>query len=568
LRRTLGALALLTLLSAGAAATASSNPIPQGYSVAARSILYTGVEYSKLARSSPAVVAHVAHVVPNAPVDLRIVNAEDKLSTRPSDLETTSSMCGRVHCIVGVNGDFHINGAPAGGVITDGRMLQSPQPGRPQLTVTSNGHLVAGEFPWSGSLTLADGVQIPLASVNTPPPANGLALYTPAHGASTDVSTRTELLVKVRGGSLGALNQPTDVELRGVRVGGGPIPSDGAVLSGDAAAGQQLADAWARLQMGSRATLVVSSPVDAAASLGAYPVVLHGGQKAVPYGNDPNLINPRQPHTLVGWNAAGDVYLVAVDGRQVTSEGVSMDDAANFLLGLGATEAVNLDGGGGTTFVAGGAVWNRPSDPDPAHPGGFFERGATNAFVVMPRPGAPTPPPPPSKPPTTVSSDPLPDLTPAVPAPGSDGPPAAETPLGGGLFGPIGGIAGGSDPSDLPMGGSPGSIGVSRASVSPGGHKLGAAGSADGSDESAMGAPAGAPAAGGVDKVVGALTAPLAIASGLGSHLVEAAITGDPTGGLIPGARWGGIAAIAFAVTAVATRRRRRRRRRAGPAAS
>src|SRR5437764_1912125 len=179
MRRATGVLLLLALLGAGAAASASQSAIPQGFTVAAGSDLYCGVEYLKLTKGCPAVVAHVASLVPGAPVDLRVVNADDKLSTSPGDLETTSSMCGRVHCIVGVNGDFHDNGVPVGGVITDGRMLQSPDPTRPQLTVTKDGHLTAGVFPWTGSVIFPDGMQIALGAVNNDPPADGLTVYTP-----------------------------------------------------------------------------------------------------------------------------------------------------------------------------------------------------------------------------------------------------------------------------------------------------------------------------------------------------------------------------------------------------
>ena len=71
-------------------------------------------------------------------------------------------------------------------------MLQSPDPARPQLSVTKDGHLMAGPFPWSGALTFADGGQIGLAAVNTAPPTDGLALYTPDSGAATPLSTRTD----------------------------------------------------------------------------------------------------------------------------------------------------------------------------------------------------------------------------------------------------------------------------------------------------------------------------------------------------------------------------------------
>src|SRR5690242_7786494 len=77
-----GALALLAL-GMGATATASQNAIPQGFTVAARSDLYAGVEYMKLTNGTP-VVADVAHVVPGAWVDLKVVNAGDKLSTAPT----------------------------------------------------------------------------------------------------------------------------------------------------------------------------------------------------------------------------------------------------------------------------------------------------------------------------------------------------------------------------------------------------------------------------------------------------------------------------------------------------
>ena len=399
------------------------------------------------------VIAHVAHVAPGAPVDLRIVNANDKISTGTRELETTSSMCRRTRCVVGVNGDFHKLGAPAGAVIADGRMLHSPDPGRPQLTVTADGRLVTGTFPWTGSFT-ANGVRISVTAVNDAPQAEGLTLYTPAYGDRTEIPGRTELVVGAPAG-VASLNQPAALQLRGLRTGAGPIPADGAVLSADGAAAQQLRDIWARRSTASPPSpeLVVTSPVDAVLSLGSEPVVLRDGKRALPW-RDPNLIYPRQPHTLVGWNKAGDIYLVAVDGRQPGSDGVTMAEAADFLLDLGVTDAVNLDGGGGTTFVAGGSVWNRPSDNDPARPTQYTERGGTNALVVTSRPGAPlppeSPPPPPASAPTP-SGKPTPagagpsiwsDPEPYVPTDGVDGPP----------YGPVTGVGGRSAAGDLPLG--------------------------------------------------------------------------------------------------------------------
>ena len=58
------------------------------------------------------------------------------------------------------------------------------------------------------------------------------------------------------------------------------------------------------------------------------------------------------------------LYVVVVDGRQAGTVGAGLDDLANLMSDLGASDAVNLDGGGSSTlFVAAdGGVVNRPSD--------------------------------------------------------------------------------------------------------------------------------------------------------------------------------------------------------------
>ena len=236
--------------------------------------------------------------------------------------------------------------------------------------------------------------------------------------------------------------------------------------------------------------------------------MLRDSKRALPW-RDPNIINPRQPHTLVGWNKAGDIYLVAVDGRQPGSDGVTMAEAADFLLDLGVTDAVSLDGGGGTTFVAGGTVWNRPSDNDPARPTEYEERAGTNALVVTSRPGAPLPPAAPPPPPpsvTTPSGKPIPggggggmwsDSEPYVPTDGTVGV----------AYGPVTGVGGRSAAGDLPLG--PASASRSAAA-------------------SPLGAGAGDPAAPAPEVVSPPPTAGTAPAGDAGSEPAAA----DPGGGL------------------------------------
>ena len=76
----------------------------------------------------------------------------------------------------------------------------------------------------------------------------------------------------------------------------------------------------------------------------------------------------RHPRTLVGIREDGTVLIIAIDGRQAAlSNGASWSDMAWILLELGAVDAINLDGGGSTTFVTCPApkkyqVRNSPSD--------------------------------------------------------------------------------------------------------------------------------------------------------------------------------------------------------------
>ena len=57
------------------------------------------------------------------------------------------------------------------------------------------------------------------------------------------------------------------------------------------------------------------------------------------------------------------MFLVTVDGRREEwSAGMDLRELATFMLELGATEALNLDGGGSTTMWVRNEVRNRPSD--------------------------------------------------------------------------------------------------------------------------------------------------------------------------------------------------------------
>ena len=71
----------------------------------------------------------------------------------------------------------------------------------------------------------------------------------------------------------------------------------------------------------------------------------------------------RHPRTAIGFNADSTrLYFVVVDGRHLTSVGVTLKEMKGIFDALGAVTAVNLDGGGSSCILANDEVLNHPSD--------------------------------------------------------------------------------------------------------------------------------------------------------------------------------------------------------------
>ncbi len=76
---------------------------------------------------------------------------------------------------------------------------------------------------------------------------------------------------------------------------------------------------------------------------------------------DSDITLGRYPRAALG--IAGDRLLaVACDGRTADDAGMTLAELANVLVDLGATEALNLDGGGSASLVHHGRLRNRPRE--------------------------------------------------------------------------------------------------------------------------------------------------------------------------------------------------------------
>lgn len=440
--------AALALLIA-ATAIAAEGSVPAGYQVQGSTALANGVNHEVLTLADPAQSVQVARVAPGS-ARFVAVSSHDTVANQTVGAELPSDMCRRVGCYAGINADSTVagQGEPVGGVVSGGRLLRSPVPGRSQLNVTRDGRLSAGPLDWSGSVS-GNGRTLTIGGVNVGPRPGEVFLYTPAWGDITPEGADFELLVR-SSGAIGMIGATTALEVVGPYDALDRIPAGAAVLAASGSAAATLHDWVDRAAAGDRRPLElrIRTALDVVESVGGSPVVLRDGQPAFPDFDD-SFTRARHPRSLVGWNAAGEVVLVAVDAGREGASGMTLAEAADLLRGLGATDGFGFDNAA-VTFVAAGEVKNLPVDD--GYPGpnegrevspGHFERPAVNAFMVVPKPDDPPPAPPSTNPGTGTGTKPGTGGTTATTAPklttaGGGGPAT------GGVAAPVAGTGGSS----------------------------------------------------------------------------------------------------------------------------
>ena len=68
-----------------------------------------------------------------------------------------------------------------------------------------------------------------------------------------------------------------------------------------------------------------------------------------------------QPRSAVGYTNDNHLILIVIDGRQVNSRGVYLEELALIMKNLGCINALNLDGGGSSVLLVNENLMNRPS---------------------------------------------------------------------------------------------------------------------------------------------------------------------------------------------------------------
>jgi hypothetical protein len=355
--------ATLGLLGTGPVGpVAAESPLPGDYRVVASEVLAPGVEHQTLQQDQPFQIVHVARLAPGLAGRLLPVRANDVHTGPSAGTEPTSSMCTRVRCLAAVNGDYaDASGSSVGAMVVGGELITTPAREHVMLRVDGQARAsVHAGFDWSVGVTTADGETVPVSAVNRSQNGDGVVLYSRSWGASTGTdATTTEVALSLPPNVAGGLpSGSTRVRVGPAQAGGNaPIPAGQVVLSGRGAG----AGALTALSQRAGGVGVLTTDVGGLISaIGGSPQLLQSGNFAYPDKPD-SLTQERHPRTAVGITPSGETLLVSADGRG-DSAGLTLREAAQLLSGLGAVHAINLDGGGSTTFVTGGSVRNVPSD--------------------------------------------------------------------------------------------------------------------------------------------------------------------------------------------------------------
>jgi len=327
------------------------------------------------------------HAIESPPRSLRLLRLDPRRVVLASALATGEvparatvlDIARRTSALAAVNaGFFSPTGEPNGLLKIDGRLLSDTGRARGAVALTGTDR-VDGLFdqvsarvrlrfraggPWQ---------TVPVDGVDTVRGAGRLVLYTPASGASTDTTGGLEWTLRpVSAGPAGA---PAMFRASASSTAGnGAIPPDGYVLShGGTEAPAALAALARSPSIQVRESLVVRSGrrvrdwMRASTIVGGAGLLLRDGAPLTDWTVEqlsPGFETTPHPRTVIARDHTGMWWLMTIDGRQPgRAVGMSFGEMQAVLARLGATDALNLDGGGSTTMVVGGAVVNRPSDP-------------------------------------------------------------------------------------------------------------------------------------------------------------------------------------------------------------
>lgn len=292
-------------------------------------------------------------------VDPKIVNVVPKLAyNRMGEKERLLDMVVTEGAYAGINASFYKQdvGIPIGMILINKELVSGPLYNRSTLGITQEGKPIIAQLDLQGSITLPNGLEVPINNVNQPRVTlKQIVLYTDRWGTLAPNVPKNGFQIQIIDGKVTNVSRTNPL----------PIPKEGYVVSGPNITGlAMLAKEKNKVEL-----LFYTLPdwSNMAHAVTGGPYLLKNGEIFI----DANAqhftsrsLGTHEPRTAVGIDKEGLLLFITVDGRQSnTSVGVTLWELARLLKGLGAVEAMNLDGGSSTQMVVDGKMVNSPVNP-------------------------------------------------------------------------------------------------------------------------------------------------------------------------------------------------------------
>lgn len=322
--------------------------IRQKYPKAAIYDVTSGVKHIKLTKyyAGKPVRINVVEVDMKLAKDLELTPALSSDTTLQSR-RTITTIAKNNNAVVALNGTYFKpqTGVPLGTLMINKKMYTGPIYDRVAMGIFDNGFDIA-RVQLNASVS-GSGKTIPVNNINQPRMLSTYVLvYTSEWGKYSPYAPKYGMGLQVIEGKI------TKASANPIE-----IPQNGYVISGPKSVLQPLLDK-------KDAELIINTNPEwknVKHIISGGPYLVRNSEVFVDMtAQKLGAIGGRNPRSAIGYTADNNLILVAVDGREGSSIGMTLMELASFMQSIGCTNAMNLDGGGSTVMYVNGQVVNKP----------------------------------------------------------------------------------------------------------------------------------------------------------------------------------------------------------------
>ena len=292
------------------------------------------------------------------PVRINVVEINQKLnpnlqinpqlsSSRLASKSTITTLARKNNSLVAINGTYFKpqTGVPLGTLMINGKMYTGPIYNRVAMGIFDNGFDMA-RLELNAQVKSFKG-NVKVDNINQPRMlSTHVIVYTTEWGSFAPPSPKYGKQIAVEKGKIISIGTQSM-----------PIPQNGYVIVGP---DERLAKIYKAKHI-DLDIKTIPNWENVKHIISGGPYLVKNGEVFVDMTEQKlGAIGGKNPRTAIGYTQDGNFIMVAVDGREGASVGLTLKELAWFMKSIGCTNAMNLDGGGSTVMYVNGRVVNMP----------------------------------------------------------------------------------------------------------------------------------------------------------------------------------------------------------------